>query len=275
MQPTSVDDLASKSAWIIREANAQFKNIGILWSMGKDSTSMLYLVKQALGSVKFPVIHIDNGNEFPESYEYRDKISKQLGLDLIVEKSRIKHDSVSGISCCGANKTDALKNAIKREGFDAIIVSIRWDEHGIRGMERYFSPRDREFKWNVYNSEKGRFGEALQDSEFVNWGITVSDFGDNVNHVRIHPILHWREIDVWQFIKENEIPINPLYFSVNGKRFRSLGCKSCTVAIDSDASNIDQIVAELETTNRKEREGRAQDKEKTYVMERLRALGYM
>ncbi|MBI4177272.1 MAG: phosphoadenosine phosphosulfate reductase family protein [Candidatus Aenigmarchaeota archaeon] len=243
--------------------------------MGKDSTSMLYLARQALGNVKFPVIHIDNGNEFPESYEYRDKVAEALGLNLIVEKSRIKHDDISGISCCGANKTDALKNVIKKEGFDAIIVSIRWDEHGIRGMERYFSPRDREFKWNVYNPDKGRFGEALQDSEFVNWGITVSDFGENVNHVRIHPILHWREADVWNFIKERDIPINPLYFSVNGKRFRSLGCKSCTVAIDSSATDIDQIIAELESTNRKEREGRAQDKEETYVMERLRALGYM
>ncbi len=275
MDETYANGLINESTWIIREANAQFKKVGVLWSMGKDSTSMLYLIKMALGDVKFPVIHIDNGNEFPESYEYRDKISSLLDLDLIVQKSEIRHDEISGISCCGANKTEALKEVIKTDGFDAIIVSIRWDEHGIRGMERYFSPRDREFRWNTYDANKGKFGESLQDSEFVNWGIAVSDFGKDVNHVRVHPILHWKEIDVWRFVKEYNIPVNPLYFAKDGKRFRSLGCKSCTVSVDSSSDTLDKIIGELEISKTRERTGRVQDKEETHVMERLRALGYM
>ena len=162
---------------------------------------------------------------------------------------------------------------IKRERFDAIIVSIRWDEHGIRGMERYFSPRDSEFKWNVYNPEKGEHGEAMQDPEFINWGIAVSDFGEDCNHVRVHPILHWREIDVWNYIRKKNISMNELYFSKNGKRFRSIGCKECSVPVNSDAKTIDEIISELEATNSAERAGRMQDKE--LAMQRLRALGYM
>ena len=269
-----LNGLVSKSVWIIREAKAQFKNTGVLWSMGKDSTAMLYLIKKALEEAPFKVIHIDNGNEFKECYEFKRKVQQELNLDIITKRSIIKQDEISGLSCCGANKTDALKEVIKENEFDSIIVSIRWDEHGIRGLERYFSPRDKEFRWNLYNPDKGEHGEALQDAEFVGWGITVSDFGD-CDHVRIHPLLHWREIDVWRFIKQENIPVNTLYFPRNGKRFRSLGCKSCTVAVESPASNLDEIITELETTSVKERAGRAESKEETYIMQRLRALGYM
>ena len=102
-----------------------------------------------------------------------------------------------------------------------------------------------------------------------------TDFGSECDHVRVHPILDWREIDMWRYIKQENIPTNPLYYSKNGKRYRSLGCKPCTFPIKSNASNVDEIITELETTNEDERSGRAQDKEEEYAMQNLRSLGYM
>jgi sulfate adenylyltransferase subunit 2 len=95
------------------------------------------------------------------------------------------------------------------------------------------------------------------------------------NHIRVHPILHWRELDVWEYTKQEKIPINPMYFSKNGKRYRSLGCEPCTMTIDSNAQTIEEVVEELRTTKIAERSGRAQDKEKSFTMQKLRALGYM
>ena len=268
-----VKELLSKTEYILKEVKTQFSNVGVLWSGGKDSTALVYMIHNALREIPLRFVHLDNGMEFPETYEHMKNVQENLGFDVIREPIEIKHDDITGLSCCGQNKTEALKRVIKRERFDAIIVSIRWDEHGIRGMERYFSPRDSEFKWNVYNPEKGEHGEAMQDPEFINWGIAVSDFGEDCNHVRVHPILHWREIDVWNYIRKKNISMNELYFSKNGKRFRSIGCKECSVPVNSDAKTIDEIISELEATNSAERAGRMQDKE--LAMQRLRALGYM
>ena len=93
--------------------------------------------------------------------------------------------------------------------------------------------------------------------------------------MRVHPILHWRELDVWEYVKREEMPVNPMYFAQNGKRYRSLGCEPCTLPIESNAATIDEVVEELRTTKIAERSGRAQDKEKTFTMQKLRALGYM
>lgn len=256
-----LDKLEEQSIFILREAKAKFKKIAGLWSMGKDSTVMLALAKKAFfGRVPFPVIHIDNGIDFPETYEYRKRLADEWGLDLIVAKSVIR-DDISGIKCCGSNKTDALKEVLDEHGFDGLIVSIRRDEHGIRAKERSFSPRDKEFRWNY------------DDQPPEVWDFT-SRFEDS-SHVRIHPILQWNEIDTWRYVQREEIPINPLYFSRDGKRYRSLGCTKCTVAVDSEAKTIDEIIEELKTTGTAERSGRMQDKEKENVMQRLRALGYM
>jgi sulfate adenylyltransferase subunit 2 len=257
----NLDKLEEQSIFILREAKAKFRKIAGLWSMGKDSTVMLALARKAFfGRVPFPVIHIDNGIDFPETYEYRKKLAGEWGLDLIVAKSVIR-DDISGIKCCGSNKTDALKEVLDEHGFDGLIVSIRRDEHGIRAKERSFSPRDKEFRWNY------------DDQPPEVWDFT-SRFEDS-SHVRIHPILQWNEIDTWRYVQREEIPINPLYFSRDGKRYRSLGCTKCTVAVDSDAKTIDEIIEELKTTGTAERSGRMQDKEKENVMQRLRALGYM
>lgn len=258
----NIDLLTQKSISILREAKVQYNNIAALWSMGKDSTAMLSLAREAfLGNVPFPVIHIDNGIDFPESYDFRERLTNEWGLELIVAKSAIKPE-LSGFSCCGSNKTDALKEVIKEYGFSGIVVSIRRDEHGIRAKEKYFSPRSREFSWDYKN----------QPAEiWNNYYAMEKDEG----HIRIHPILDWNEIDIWKYTKEKEVPVNPLYFQVDGYRFRSLGCTHCTVPLRSNASSIDDIISELSNTTTDERSGREQDKEKDYVMQRLRQLGYM
>jgi sulfate adenylyltransferase subunit 2 len=94
-------------------------------------------------------------------------------------------------------------------------------------------------------------------------------------HMRVHPVLHWRELDIWEYVKKEGIPVNPMYFAENGRRYRSLGCEPCTTSIESSAASIEEIVEELKTTRIAERAGRAQDKEKTFTMQKLRALGYM
>jgi sulfate adenylyltransferase subunit 2 len=255
-------NLEEKSVSILRETKERFKNPAMLWSGGKDSTAVIALCRKAFfNTVPFPVIHIDNGIDFPETYEFRDKLVKEWGLKLLVAKSVIKKDKISGISCCGANKTEALKKLMEKEGFDGLIVSIRRDEHGIRAKERVFSPRDKNWRWNYKN----------QPLEAWNY----FSFDQKADHHRIHPILHWREIDIWRYIYEKNIPINPLYFSRRGKRFRSLGCTRCTVAVKSNAATLTQILKELGDTNISERTGRSQDKEAQAVMEQLRALGYM
>ncbi|MEM3227677.1 MAG: sulfate adenylyltransferase subunit CysD [Candidatus Micrarchaeaceae archaeon] len=258
----NLKELEEKSIYILRESEQRFKNIAALWSMGKDSTTMLALARKAfLGKIPFPVIHIDNGIDFPETYTFREKLSKKWKLDLIVEKSEIKQDKI-GSACCGVNKADALKELIKERKFDAIIVSIRRDEHGIRSKERYISPRDEKFRWNY------------KDQPAEVWDDYASKI-DAKGHVRVHPLLDWNEIDVWSYIKKEKLPVNPLYFSRNGFRYRSLGCTHCTVPVKSNAKNVDDIIRELETTKVEERSGRSMDKEKEYAMQRLRSLGYM
>ena len=254
--------LEEKSIFILREANAKFKHIAALWSMGKDSTTMLALARKAfMGKIPFPVIYIDNGIDFPESYEFMEEMAKKWKLDLIVAKSDIKSE-LSGFSCCGANKTNALKKLMKERKFDAIIASIRRDEHSIRAKERYFSPRDSSFKWNYKN----------QPAEV--WGNYASKINGG-SHFRVHPLLDWTELDIWRYIKKEGMPINPLYLARNGYRYRSLGCTHCTIPVKSNASSIDGIIKELKTTKTEERTGRSQDKEKAYIMEKLRSLGYM
>ncbi|MCL4381990.1 sulfate adenylyltransferase subunit CysD [Candidatus Marsarchaeota archaeon] len=258
----NLGELEEKSIYIIREAKSHFKNVAALWSMGKDSTAMLAIARKAfLGKVPFPVIHIDNSIDFPETYKFREDIAKKWKLDLIVAESKI-NEELSGFACCGANKTVALKKVMNDYGFDALIVSIRRDEHGIRSKERVMSPRDENFKWNYKN----------QPAELWN---DYSSKLDKKGHMRIHPLLDFNEIDIWNYIKKEHVPVNPLYFSRNGYRYRSLGCTNCTVPVKSNAKTVDEIIKELENTKIEERSGRQQDKEKERTMERLRAFGYM
>lgn len=260
--------LEEKSIFIIREAARQFKKIGVLWSMGKDSTTTVWLCRKAfLGTVPFPVIHIDTGYKFPEMYAFRDKLVKQWGLKLLVAENKKAKTQGMGpklgkLECCTVLKTEALKILVEEEKFDALILAIRRDEHGIRAKERYFSPRDKNFSWDYQN----------QNPEI--WEI-YRHFSDSRTHIRVHPLLHWTELDVWEYIQKERILVNPMYFSQNGLRYRSLGCMPCTYPVKSQAKTIDQIIQELKKTKISERSGRAQDKEKAFMMQKLRMLGYM
>ncbi len=255
-------ELEEKSIFILREAHSRFKNVAALWSMGKDSTVMLSIARKAfMGKVPFPVIHIDNGIDFPETYQFRDELARKWGLDLIVAQSAIKPE-ISGFGCCGANKTEALKRVLASNGFDALIVSIRRDENGVRAKERVISPRDKNFKWK-YRDQPAEVWDSYSFRQ------------ESGGHARVHPLLDFNELDIWDYIRKERIPVNPLYYSRNGKRYRSLGCTHCTSPISSEAKSVKGIISELESSRLEERSGRDQDKEREYVMQRLRSLGYM
>jgi sulfate adenylyltransferase subunit 2 len=263
-----LQQLEQRSISLLREAKAQFKNMACLWSTGKDSTTVVWLCKKAFfGKIPFPIIHIDTGYKFPEIYEFRDKIAKEWGFNLVVTKNEeaLKNGmnpKTGRLDCCTQLKTEALKILLRKEKYDALVLAIRRDEHGIRAKERYFSPRDEEFHWNY----------ADQQAEL--WDLYVKP-SEDFSHMRVHPILHWTELDVWLYVQKEKLPINPLYFAKDGKRYRSLGCMPCTVPVPSNAATINEIVEELKTTTTPERAGRAQDKEKAYMMQKLRSLGYM
>ncbi|MFQ6095274.1 MAG: sulfate adenylyltransferase subunit CysD [Candidatus Bathyarchaeia archaeon] len=260
--------LENRSLYIIREAYAEFKRPAVLWSTGKDSSAVLWLCRNAFfGKIPFPVIHIDTGYKFREMYEFRDKLAKEWNLDLIVTRNKYAVEAGVGpkngkLDCCTALKTEALKMCLEEHGFDALLLAIRRDEHGIRAKERVFSPRDKGFRWN-YRDQPLEMWDQYQSMDEAGF------------HTRVHPILHWRELDVWEYILQEGLPVNPLYFARNGKRYRSLGCEPCTSPIDSGASSIPEIVEELKRTKVAERSGRAQDKERAFMMQKLRALGYM
>lgn len=259
----NLNELEGKSTYIIREAFVKFKNPVILWSMGKDSTTMLYLIKETMfGKIPCPVLNLDSGLEFEESYKFRDMIAKKWKLNLIVERYYPKPNTSA--SEVAGGKTTALKNAMDKYKFDAVFVGIRNDENQIRGKERHMSKRDKDFIWH--------YGSEAEPELWDEYGISELKEGE---HYRIHPILDWNELSIWRFIKIRKIPINPLYFAKNGKRFRSIGEKGYTTPIDSNADTLDKIIKEVETSEIEERSGRDFEKEKANVMEKLRALGYM
>lgn len=260
--------LENESVYIIREAYARHRDCALLWSIGKDSTTMLWLARKAfLGNIPFPVVNIDTGRKFRQIYEFRDTYAREWGLDLIIARNETafkKGVSPDGgkFECCNELKTITLRDTIARNRFKALLLGIRRDEHGVRAKERYFSPRTESFNWNYRD----------QPAELWNYHAGAGGAG---KHLRVHPLLKWTETDVWEYIKREKIPMVGLYFSVNGKRYRSIGCETCCAPIDSRARTIDGVIEELKTTRIPERSGRAQDKEDSYTMLRLRSLGYM
>lgn len=263
-----LDQLENNSIYIIREAYRRFRNLALLWSMGKDSTTLLWLCRKAFfGKIPFPVMHIDTSFKFKEIYEFRDKYVKAWQLDLLIAKNENAltqgmNSQEGKFECCHALKTQALKDAIARHQLEALLLAIRRDEHGIRAKERFFSPRDDQQRWDYRN----------QPPEL--WNLYQADLTTG-QHFRIHPLLGWREIDVWRYVERERIPVVSLYFANKGLRYRSIGCEMCCAPIKSSANSLKKIIKELETTRISERSGRAQDKEDSYNMQKLRSLGYM
>ena len=290
-----LEELESRSVYILREAYANFKNLGMLWSMGKDSTVLLWLTKKAFfGHVPFPLIHIDTHYKIPEMIKYRDTLTRDWHLPMVVganeealiQKRTFPDGNVDRIACCSLLKTEALRRTLTGEGkrlrynhskqayeeelnpepFTGVIVGARADEEGSRSKERYFSPRDKKNEWNI--------GE--QPPEF--WNQYKTDFAPGTN-VRIHPLLDWTELNIWEYIERENIPTVSLYYNHgDGKRYRSLGCYPCTFPVESEARNVAEIIAELKTgkfSHVAERAGRAQDKDDGGTLETLRREGYM
>lgn len=262
----SLKALESQSVYILREAYNGIEPLAMLWSLGKDSNVMVWLAKKAFfGRIPFPAMHVDTGRKFKEMYEFRDRYAKEWELDLLVEGCPPIEEidpSLPPAARSAARKTAGLRSAIEKYEFKGIIAGIRRDEQATRAKERVFSPRDLSGHWDFRD----------QPPEF--WDQYKTDFPPGT-HVRIHPLLHWTELDIWRYIQRENIPLVPLYFARNGKRYRSLGDEDITNPIDSTAATIDEIIAELETTKTSERAGRAMDHEREDAFERLRAAGYM
>jgi sulfate adenylyltransferase subunit 2 len=295
MAQDHLDQLENQSVYILREAYANFKNLAMLWSIGKDSTVLLWLARKAFfGHVPITLVHIDTSFKIPAMIAYRDKLALEWNLNMVYgqnEEALRKGETypagkLTRLQCCKALKTDALRGTLSgeakryrmnhqtrryepdanQEPYTGVIVGARADEEGSRSKERYFSPRDKNNEWDVGD----------QPPEL--WNQFKTDFAPGT-HVRIHPLLDWTELNIWEYILRENIPNIDLYFNQgNGKRYRSLGCYPCTSPVDSEARTVAEIVAELKTgkfSNIAERSGREQDKEDGGGLETLRRDGYM
>lgn len=279
---THLQWLESESIHVLREVAGEFRNPVLLYSIGKDSSVLLHLARKAFypAPLPFPLLHVDTGYKFPEMIRFRDLQARVSGSNLIVYRNEPAiaantHPLRHGIArCCGELKTAGLLRALTQNGFDAAIGGARRDEERSRAKERVFSFRDefgqwdpkgqRPELWNLYNA-RIREGESM----------------------RVFPLSNWTEADVWQYIRDEEIPIVPLYFARErlmvrrgtqlipaddaahlkpGEtpqsvmcRYRTLGCAPCTGAVESNATTIDEIVAESLAASRSERETRLID----------------
>ncbi len=263
---TDLDHLESQSIFILREAYQRLKPLAMLWSLGKDSNVMVWLARKAfLGQVPFPVMHVDTGKKFPEMYAFRERYAKEWGLDLIIGGCPPVDEidpSLPPAARSAARKTAGLAALIERHRFAGVIAGIRRDEQATRAKERVFSPRGASHRWDVRN----------QPPEF--WDQFVTPLEDGA-HVRVHPLLAWREVDIWRYIARENIPVVDLYFAKDGKRYRSLGDQDITSPVASEARNVGEIIAELYATREPERAGRAMDHEAEDAFERLRVAGYL
>jgi sulfate adenylyltransferase subunit 2 len=270
MDPLS--QLESQSIYILREAFHHFARPAMLWSIGKDSTVLLWLARKAfLGNVPFPLVHIDTTYKIPSMIEYRDRLVREWQLKLIVGRNddalragaTYPNGQATRVACCNSLKSQALRQVLDQHGFNAVIVGVRRDEEPTRAKERYFSPRDQKMEWKA------------EDQPPELWDQFQTDFPAG-SHIRIHPLLHWTEVNVWEYIERENIPVIPLYFAnAQGERYRSLGCAPCTAPIKSAARTVAEIIEELRRCNIPERSGRAQDQESEDAFERLRRDGYM
>ncbi len=289
--------LESEAIHIIREVAAEFKNPVMLYSVGKDSGVMVRLAQKAFypGKIPFPLMHIDTGYKFPEMIEFRDRFVKENGFRLIVESNeewiaKGTHPLKIGTDkCCARLKTQGLLDAIKKHKFDAAFGGARRDEEKSRAKERVFSFRDEFGQWDPKN----------QRPELWNLYNCLINDGESI---RVFPLSNWTELDIWRYLKIENIPIVPIYYSQvrevvdrggilvpfddtthlkSGEkvekiqcRFRSLGCMPCTGAVPSTAATIDDIIAELGEAKKSERENRIIDHGSESSMEEKKKEGY-
>ena len=295
---THLQRLEAESIYILREVVAECEKPVMLYSIGKDSSVMLHLAKKAFYPAKppFPLLHVDTTWKFRAMYEFRDRMARELGMDLIV------HVNPEGLAQ-GINpfthgsqvhtdvmKTQGLKQALDKYGFDVAFGGARRDEEKSRAKERIFSFRSAQHRWDPKN----------QRPELWSLYNTRKHKGESI---RVFPISNWTELDVWQYIHLEDIPIVPLYFS--GKRpvvdrdgalimvddermplhagekpdlkmirFRTLGCYPLTGAIESSATSLLDIIQEMLVTTSSERQGRVIDKDQSASMEKKKQEGY-
>jgi len=268
----TLSTLENQSIYILREAYSKLDRLAMLWSIGKDSTVLLWLARKAfLGHVPFPLVHVDTSFKIPSMIAYRDRVCREWGLKLVVGKNEaalrdrqtFPDGAATRVECCGRLKRDALQAVLDEHGYTGVIVGVRRDEDPTRAKERYFSPRNERMEWDASD----------QPPEL--WDQFKTDFAPGT-HIRVHPLLHWTELNVWEYIEREGIPVIPLYFAdANGRRYRSLGCHPCTFPIVSGAATVGDIIEELRQTRTSERAGRAQDHETEGAFEALRRDGYM
>ena len=298
MTLSHLEKLESESIHIIREVVSEFENPVMLYSIGKDSAVMLHLAMKAFapGKLPFKLLHVDTTWKFKEMIRFRDAITKENDLDLLVHINEEGIKNNIGPITHGSKlhtdimKTQALKQALNKYKFDAAFGGARRDEEKSRAKERIFSFRDHQHHWDPKN----------QRPELWNLYNTKISTGENV---RIFPLSNWTEIDVWQYIYQEKIKIVPLYLAavrpvikrddlllmVDDKRlaikenekienklirFRTLGCYPLTGAIESSADSVESIIIELLESKNSEREGRVIDKDQIGSMEKKKQEGY-
>lgn len=293
-----LEQLEAESIFIMREVAAQFEKPALLFSGGKDSITLVQLAKKAFapGKIPFPLVHIDTGHNFPEALAYRDNLAKELGAELIVRKveDTIREKKLTEPKGKFASRnwlqTHTLLDTIEEFKFDACIGGARRDEEKARAKERIFSVRD----------EFGQWDPKLQRPEL--WNIYNGRIHKGEN-VRIFPISNWTELDVWSYIKKEKVQLPSIYFAhdrdvlvhegqliavsdfitidegdviVNKRvRYRTVGDMTCTAAVESSASTLDEVVNEIMATRISERgETRIDDRVTEAAMEDRKKGGY-
>jgi len=296
--PTHLRQLEAESIGIMREVAAAFRRPVMLYSIGKDSSVMLHIARKAFhpGRLPFPLLHVDTTWKFRDMIAFRDRTARALGLELIVhineEGVRAGIDPIRSGSAVHTRvmKTEALKQALERHGFDAAIGGARRDEEASRAKERIFSLRNASHVWEprCQRPEPWRlFNTRIRPGESM----------------RVFPLSNWTELDIWRYIRAEQIPVVPLYFAAERPvvvregalivvdddrlplaegevpefrrvRFRTLGCYPLTGAIESAAASLDDIVAEMLAARTSERQGRLIDTDETASMERKKKEGY-
>ncbi|HNX68305.1 MAG TPA: sulfate adenylyltransferase subunit CysD [Candidatus Omnitrophota bacterium] len=289
--------LEAESIHILREVAASFERPVMLYSVGKDSSVMVRLAQKAFapGPIPFPLLHVDTTMKFKEMIAFRDRFARKIGADLRVYIFREALDQganpwdLGTVKCCSLLKTQALLNAIKEGGFDAAFGGARRDEEKSRAKERVFSFRDEFGQWDPKN----------QRPELWNLYNTKVNQGESI---RVFPLSNWIELDVWQYIHQEKIPVVPMYFAklremivregqlipLDGPvplrkgekpqkvmcRFRTLGCYPCTGAVRSTAATVPAIIEEIMAVNHSERITRLIDHDQDASMEQKKREGY-